>query len=487
MKSKLKVLGVLLVSTMVFFACSKDEDKPMPQPTEKVVKFADANFKKVLLENTELNTNKDNEIQEKEALAFTGKINVKGKGLTNLTDLQFFPNITELDCSNNNLTTLNLSKNTKLTAVYCQHNKIKGAETTTATKGQTDEKTIWTLSVNTELKILDCSYNQLVNIDLSKNTKLENVDCSHNIELVSLNVANGNNAVLKILNATNTPKLKTILVDEDKSQNPPKEWKKDENTNYNNQNITPNPYIEFTTYLNEMRLTMNSNDEDKANVWIDLNKNGVRDNGEEVTTFDEEVSYIVNKQTIRVYGKITVFNCYSGGLTYLNVENSPELIELECGYNTLKSLNVSKNKKLVKLGCDESELTGLNVDSNLELTHLKCDGNEFTSLNITNNSKLKELRCENNQLESLDVSKKPELTLLWCEGNKLKNLNIENNSKLNNVKCGNNKLSSLIVNNNTELKELRCESNQLKSLNVDNNIKLTLLWCFDNQLSALDV
>ncbi len=485
MKSKLKVLGMLLVSMFVFFACGKDEDKPTPQP-EKVVKFADANFKKNLLENTELNINKDNEIQEKEALAFTGKINVKGKELTNLTDLQFFPNITELDCSNNNLTTLNLSKNTKLTAVYCQHNKIKGAGTTTATKGQTDENTIWTLSANTELKILDCSYNQLVSIDLSKNTKLENVDCSHNIELVSLNVANGNNAVLKILNATNTPKLKTILVDEEKAQNPPKEWKKDEETTYNNKKSQP--YIELTTTKavgETIKLAMKADEQDKKDIWIDLNNNGTRDEGEKVTKFNEGEkypeeafgTYKLKSQTIRVYGKVNDFYTY----TYFDEEKGVNIGE------EITKIDVSHNKYLFHLLCNYNKIKELDVSQNIQLEILSCMGNQLSHLDVSKNTKLEWLSCFLNQLSSLDVSKNTKLQGIVCGNNHLTSLDISQNVKIEYLYCSGNQISSLDVSKNTELFTFFCDNNHLTSLDVSNCSKLgtgeqnaVLFYCINN-------
>ncbi len=87
---------------------------------EEVVNIPDANFKAALLAHTPaIDTNGDGKIQKSEATAFTGHINVSGKNIADLTGIEAFINATILDCSNNPLTTLDLSKNAALTQLFC--------------------------------------------------------------------------------------------------------------------------------------------------------------------------------------------------------------------------------------------------------------------------------------------------------------------------------------------------------------------------------
>ena len=54
------------------------------------VDIPDVNFKTCLLQNEDINTNMDNEIQVSEAEAFTGKIRCRWLDITDITGLSFF-------------------------------------------------------------------------------------------------------------------------------------------------------------------------------------------------------------------------------------------------------------------------------------------------------------------------------------------------------------------------------------------------------------
>ena len=81
-------------------------------------------------------------------------------------------NIVSLNCGINQLTTLDVSRNIKLTSLNCLGNPL----------------TILDVSRNTKLTSLDCSGNQLTTLNVSRNTKLTSLDCSEN-QLTTLNVS----------------------------------------------------------------------------------------------------------------------------------------------------------------------------------------------------------------------------------------------------------------------------------------------------------
>jgi Leucine-rich repeat (LRR) protein len=78
---------------------------------EKIVNIPDANFKKELVANYAINTNKDNEIQVCEAENYTGEIDVNEKKIADLTGIESFINLTYLKCSGNEFEEVNLTQN----------------------------------------------------------------------------------------------------------------------------------------------------------------------------------------------------------------------------------------------------------------------------------------------------------------------------------------------------------------------------------------
>jgi len=91
---------------------------------EGVVNIPDANFKAALVNNPTINTNNDTEIDYCEAASYDGLISVVFSSISDLTGIEAFINITGLFCDHNNLTRLDLSKNTALTSISCFNNPL---------------------------------------------------------------------------------------------------------------------------------------------------------------------------------------------------------------------------------------------------------------------------------------------------------------------------------------------------------------------------
>ena len=149
------------------------------------VNIPDANFKAYLVENPEINTNNDTEIQLSEATAFTGEIDLDELGITDLTGIEAFTALTELYCSGNQLTTLDVSKNTALTDLECIYNELTSldvSKNTALTELYCDGNQLTSLDVSkhTALTYLDCRYNELTSLDVSKNTALTELYCYEN-------------------------------------------------------------------------------------------------------------------------------------------------------------------------------------------------------------------------------------------------------------------------------------------------------------------
>ena len=121
------------------------------------------------------------------------------------------------------------------------------------------------------------------------------------------------------------------------------------------------------------------------------------------------------------------------------IELFPNLDKLDCKYNNLTRLDVSKNTKLTKLYCESNQLTGLDLSKNTALTELYCESNHLTSLDLSKNTALTELNCQDNQLTSLDLSQNTALTKLGCHDNQLTSLDLSKNTALDTLDCSGNK------------------------------------------------
>lgn len=133
------------------------------------------------------------------------------------------------------------------------------------------------------------------------------------------------------------------------------------------------------------------------------------------------------------------------------IEAFINLIHLQCNYNKLQSIDISKNPLLVELNCMENQITALDVSNNLRLEYLWVSDNKITSLDVTNNIALKHLICTGNHLSFLDVSHNKVLIELWCPSNLLTNIDLQNNRKLKALNCCGNPLVSLDISNNNSI------------------------------------
>lgn len=133
---------------------------------------------------------------------------------------------------------------------------------------------------------------------------------------------------------------------------------------------------------------------DRDNIWIDLNNNGKKDTGEEVSHFGSHEVYVIESQDVTIYGVVS---------------------ELSCEANGICKMDVSKNTALKRLVCSKNDLTELNVSNMPYLSDLDCKENSLVSLNATNNPGLLNLDCSDNEnLSELDISGNKNLTTLDC-------------------------------------------------------------------------
>jgi len=128
--------------------------------------FPDQVFRKYVEDNidkADTTGQKDDKLSQAERDAVT-EISITNTNCTDLTGIAYFANLTELNCYHNQLTTLDVSKNAKLSALRCNNNGMVELN----------------LGDITHLTLLECNDNNLTELDVSKNPCLEELQCREN-------------------------------------------------------------------------------------------------------------------------------------------------------------------------------------------------------------------------------------------------------------------------------------------------------------------
>ena len=100
----------------------------------------------------------DAEIENANTISIYGSVR---KRVADLTGIELLPYLTRLDCSNNDLTELDVSNNTALETVVCARNNISELD----------------FSSNTSIKVLSVGHNPLTELTLGYNSELYALNC----------------------------------------------------------------------------------------------------------------------------------------------------------------------------------------------------------------------------------------------------------------------------------------------------------------------
>ncbi len=320
------------------------------------------------------------------------------EGITAL-DVSHNPNLTELQIERSGISVLDLSKNTKLTELSCLDTKIRNLD----------------ISNCPDLVDLYCLGNpNLSSLDVSHNTKLESLLCGDNPikkldvrQLSELRHLSCNGCGLTELDIGRNPKLESLSIS------------------------------------------------DNAMTKIDLSGNSSLDS-------------LMCSRT-----KITEFD-FTGcqNLTELSFEN----------LNAPK-IDFAQIPNLKVLICTDSSIEELDLHACVKLENLFCSGNKLESLDISNNSRLQYFDCYDNNLKTLDLSANDLLSYIDCSGNDLSELKL-NQPALETVKCSFNHIKSLDLSMLTYLKKFEADANELTSISFKNNSDLSYASVVLNHIAA---
>ncbi|HBD26054.1 T9SS type A sorting domain-containing protein [Flavobacterium sp.] len=227
----------------------------------QIVNIPDANFKARLI-SLGVDTNNDGNIQLNEAHQLT-YLDIGGQNINDLTGINNFINLTFLESSGNNLSTLNITGLLNLVNLRCYNCNLTSLNLINLPNLRSlhcyaNNLTTINLSSLTKLEQLICDNNRLTTLDLSNSSNLNEIRCWNN-QLESLNLKNGK--IESTITIFNNPNLRFICCDEEQL-----DYIQSQVLQYGILNCSVNSYCSFTpggTYYNI-----------SGNTKLDSNNNG---------------------------------------------------------------------------------------------------------------------------------------------------------------------------------------------------------------------
>lgn len=324
------------------FECKIDHSK------DNIV-FEDANFKAYMIKN--FDTDGDGEISYEEALAIT-MIDVDTDNIESLAGIEHMANLTELNCEGpfvmsgyepeegrGKLKTLDVSKNTKLTKLYCGFNQFSSLD----------------LTSNVLLERLRCAGNDLNNLDVSKNTELTRLT-AYNNHLSSIDVSN--NTKLEVIDLSNN-QIKSIDISKNESL------------------ATFNCDDNLLTELDP------SNNQKLTNIYCSNNN--------------------LSSINVRKNQKLAKLVIIGNSIPQIDLRNNSELTHLFCEKNKISELDLSNNTKLRQLTVNDNSLSSLTVNCCPEIEILNANNNLIKEMDISELIAMKYFDCIRNPLETLYI------------------------------------------------------------------------------------
>ena len=210
-----KLLLILLSISILLINCKEEDELEYINPPPSIYTYVpDDNFEIALINLGVDNTLNDTVLTA--AIDTIKELNLYNRYISDLSGIENFAALTYLNCSENQLTSLDISKNTALSSLSCFGNQlsninVNGATALSSLNCDFNQLTNINVSGATNLINLSCRGNQLTNLNISGATALTGLDCSEN-QLISLDLRNGNNTNLSLV-ANFNPNLYCIDVD----------------------------------------------------------------------------------------------------------------------------------------------------------------------------------------------------------------------------------------------------------------------------------
>ena len=343
--------------------------------------FPDAKFREALKQfDTEAsNSNLDGYLSTLERYEIKD-LTMRNKGITSLTGVSYLYNLRSLSCETNALSSLDLSKNGKLTTLACTNCDLTSLKVS---------------STNVDLEVIYCYDNKL------RGQKMKDFIAS----LPNVKESYSGWGILCVYD-----------YDSDSEQNA---------IEYADVLVAQNKGYKVCARKNgsiiECNSAMGSN-----GIAIDSSHFPDDKFRKVVKNYDIDGS---NSLTDDEIAKITDLDLYNKSIYKLDgIEYLTELKTIDCRLNNLTSIDLSGNKKLQKLDCSSQRDALKTLILPASIQTLNCsDNSSLGTLNLSACINLQELRCHDCGLTSLLVSTGAyNLRTIYCYNNKLRGDGMQN-------------------------------------------------------------
>lgn len=484
MRSKL-----LLLSMFAMFATST----VMADVRIDEISFPDANFRNFILKQS---YGSDGVLTSDEIAEIT-TIDVSSRNIQSLKGIGYFTAVSTLNCKTNQLTTLDLSKNTALNALDCSSNQL----------------TTLDLLLNFHLYRVDCSSNRLTTLKVSSCTQMTELRCQTN-QLTALDVSKNydlmtlycSNNQLTALNVSNNSKLTSLYC---------------ENNQLTELTMGKNTHLTSLTCSNNKMTTLDLSGCTSLRTLYCMNG--------QLTSLN-----VANT-------KLTDMYCESNQLTALDLSGLSTLTSLYCADNKLKTLNLSSCTKLTTAQCHTNLINNEGMDAlvqhlpsvsggSLNVVYGYSEGNVMTTTQVadakakgwtpkawnsrsytweeyageeptpptpTDGVEINPTTFPDDNFRNWaygqpfgfdGVLKEDEIatiTEISISGRQIQSLKgIEYFTALKSLSCGSNQLTELNLSKNTALRTLICQNNQLSTLDLSACKELTWITCSQNKIKG---
>ena len=334
------------------------------------INILDSKFFAYLIEN--FDSNGDGVITRDEAAAALS-IDCSGLGISSLSGIEYFTNLTSLNCSNNQLTYLLIDELTDLELLDCSDNQLTSLEVSSLKKlgsiyCRRNKITALDVMFNPELVYIDCQSNQLSLLTIRRNPKMRTLICYDNLPDFKVYVTSSQFTSVNISITSPANIIVSTVVDIP----------------------IDDPIFEYYIISN-----------------FDKDGDGSISPAElaAITDIDCSNMNISSLSGINYFTNLQSLNCSNNKLSSLVLLGLTNLETVNCGLNNLTVLDLSNMTSLLQVYCHDNLLNSINVTGSLVLKCLFCPGNRLTALDVSTNLALEVLDCsENSRLTTVYMS-----------------------------------------------------------------------------------
>jgi Leucine-rich repeat (LRR) protein len=283
-----------------------------------------------------------------------------GLGLERL-EIESLPRLRHLHCARNSLVELELVGCPALESLDADGNALmlldlRTCEVLEALRCSGNRLAALVLPPGTgELRVLDCSRNQLVVLDLGDQPELVELVCFRNS--------------LRRLDVESAPALRVLDCA---------------------RNDLRNLLLPTTASLQQLDVC--------RNVLEKLDLSGA--SSLEVVLAED--NYLAELD-LRAQAALREVRCSNNQLQWLRFGRTPALLHLSCTNNRLAELEIPDGESLLSVACDRNEIATLAMPESRALSVISCTNNRLKTLGLERWPALAHLACEGNRLETVDL------------------------------------------------------------------------------------